>query len=196
MGKPDFEIAYENIPVLAVCFTRTENPICNAIRFFRGGKKAVDDLAFPNHCFPVSESWGQKYACEETIKGLVENSMEKYRYKKERIVACYYWTGWHDKEVREMALERLAYIRRKQGDKTTKLGKYNPLGLGRFLPVIGKWKIFNKDSEADWCSENTASIHMLCGANFIKDKHIAPDQLLKAMQSSKECKAILNYYRR
>jgi hypothetical protein len=136
MGKPDFEIAYENIPVLAVCFTRTENPICNAIRFFRGGKKAVDDLAFPNHCFPVSESWGQKYACEETIKGLVENSMEKYRYKKERIVACYYWTGWNDKEVREMALERLAYIRRKQGDKTTKLGKYNPLGLGRFYLLL------------------------------------------------------------
>ncbi len=189
-----FKINYKNIPELSVCFTQAQTPFAKVIRLVRGGVSAVRDKAFANHSFMVTSDRGQLFAVEQTKEGLKENSMEIFRSDRNRIVACYYWTGFDNTYTKNWALDHLAYLRRKQGDKTTKVGKYNFIGLMRFLPVIGKMKMFNKDSDADWCSETCARIMQSCGATWIKDPEVAPDQLLSLMANDASCRCVLGYY--
>lgn len=193
--KNEFEFNYDKIPVLAIGFSRAGSLFGGLIRLFSGGIKAIADKAFANHSLAITQSRGQKFATEETVKGLFENSLEPYRIVKNRIVAMYYWTGFDDPEIRGAALDYLAYLRRKQGDCETKLGKYNFKGLFSKIPFIGKLKCFTPDPESEWCSENCASLMKRFGASFIDKTEIRPDELLEIMRNSPECKVVLGYYK-
>ena len=194
-----YKLNYPNIPVLAVGFTRSTDLLGKAIQLFRGG---LDNKAFPNHAFLVVEFNGQKFAAEETVDGLKMNSLEQYRYSDSRLVGMYYWHGWDDSIKKQAALDRIAYILREQGNKSTRLGKYQLLGLLSFVPILKN--IVNRDAsgkDAEWCSEDCAAIHKKQGGcSWIGDIHLAPDQLEVKMQSAEktmgmtECSAVLNYY--
>lgn len=184
---------YPAIPILATGFTRSHKPIARTIQLVRGGFKALNDPAFPNHAFLTTEDNGQKFATEETLDGLKENSLEQYTYPWNRIVSMYYWHGWDDAARRTDALQYLAYIRREQGNRKTKLGKYDFWGLFEFVP--GLKYLVKPNPSAEWCSENCTSIHKRGGAEWAKDVHLAPDQLLPVMRFFKqECEPIFGYY--
>lgn len=192
-----FSINYPQIPVLSVGFTRSRSFVARSIQLIRGG---LDDKSFPNHAFLVVEFNGQKFAAEETFDGLKMNSLEQYAYEDNRIVSMYYWHGWDDPIKKKAALDRITYILREQGNKDTKLGKYQIWGLFSFVP-IARWFIKHDASgkEAEWCSEDCAAIHKnQGGCDWIKDVHLAPDQLMVKMGSygkeSGNCNALLNYY--
>lgn len=162
------KINYRNIPVLAIAFTRSTSLIGTAIRFFRGN---IRDKAFPNHAFLVTEDHGQLFATEETFSGLVENSLEEYSTSSNQIVSMYSWIGFNDIGVRESALQYLAEIRRRRAEDS----KYDFKGILSFVPGL---KVFFKpDTKKQWCSENVSSILKQYGGAFIKDVHVAPDQL-------------------
>lgn len=190
-----YKLCYDNIPVLAQGFTRGTDAIARSIQEVRG---IEDDASQPNHAFIVVEFWGQKFAAEQTFGGYRLNSLEKYTSDKNRIVALYYYAGWDVEEKRSAALKRISYLLRKQGDKTTKEGKYDKLGLGWFLsfdeiPIIGK--LFMPDPIKTWCSENDACIHRnQGGATWLEDTRLAPDEYLSIVKSNDECKAVLGYY--
>jgi hypothetical protein len=190
-----FDVNYESIPVLSTAFTRSEDIIGRGIQFVRGGVDALMDPVYPNHALLVTIDRTQKFATEETFHGLVENSLDRYREVRNRIVACLYWTGWDDPVRREEALDYLTYIRRKQGDRQTKVGKYNPWGLGSFIPGIRRLPFCKPHPESEWCSENVASIHKKFGAKFINKTELAPDQLMPVMYQASDVKLILNFYK-
>jgi hypothetical protein len=194
-----FQLNYPSIPVLSVGFTRAHTFIAKGIQLFRGGLK---DKAFPNHAFLVIEYNGQKFAAEETFDGLRMTSMEQYAYEDDRIVCMYYWHGWDDPVKKAAALDRITYILREQGNKDTKLGKYQILGILSFVPVLKKIvKVDASGKEAEWCSEDCAAIHKNQGkCSWIGDVHMAPDQLMNKMQVAEktyvnECNCVLNYYK-
>jgi hypothetical protein len=191
------ELNYPAIPILSVGFTRGEGFVGNAIRLIRGGRKAVHDTSFPNHAFLTGmlNNEKNKICIEETFDGLKPQSLDQYLYSDNRIVSMYYWKGWDDPVRRNEALDYLAYLCRKQGDKKTKEGKYNPWGLFSFVPIIGKWKCFQPDPVEEWCSENCASVHKKFGAPFIDKVEVAPDELEPIMKSSPECIRLFNYYK-
>ena len=194
-----FILNYPSIPVLAVGFTRTHSILARLIQFFRGG---LEDPSLPNHAFLIVDFNGQKFAAEETLEGLKMNSLEEYVYPDSRLVAMYYWHGWDDPVKKQAALNRIAYILREQGNKDTRLGKYQLLGLLSFVPIFKKF--FSADAsgkEAEWCSEDCAAIHKNQGqCSWMGDIHMAPDQLMYKMQGieksmgMEECNAVLKYY--
>jgi hypothetical protein len=191
----DFTLNYPEIPILAIGLVRGMDFVGDTIALCRGGFKAMADKAFPTHALLTTIDRNQKYATEETLSGLVENSLEEYNNSKVRIVAMYYWTGWDDEQKRNDALDYLAYIRRQQGNKGTKIGKYDLKGLFSFIPIIGKWKCFQPDSSEQWCSENVYSIHKKFGAPWAQgDPHVAPDQLMAIMHNAIDVRVVLNYY--
>lgn len=172
---------YSKIPVLAVGFTRSNAPFARAIQLARG---ILHDKAAPNHAFLVTCDRGQLFATEETLQGLQERSLEEYTRPGNRIVAMYYWQLW-TLEKREAALDYLAEIRRRRGEES----KYDLKGLFSFvLPWI------KPDPKRNWCSEDCASIHKRFGATWAENVHIDPLQLLRIMQKSDECEAVLGYY--
>lgn len=180
------KLNYPNIPVLAVGFTCSDSFIGGAIRFFRGGFKAVMDKSFCNHAFLVTEDHGQKFATEETAKGLMELSLEQYTKSSNMIVAMYYWDGWDNKDKALEAMTFLAETRRRRMENS----RYDFFGLLKFVPVLNRF--FKFDKKRQFCSENCASVHKKFGASFIDKVELAPDQLIKIMK--KECKEILAYY--
>jgi hypothetical protein len=175
------KINYQNIPVLAIGFTRSSDIIGCAIRLFRGSTPLTDrDKRFPNHSFIVTEDHGQFFATEETLGGLRENSLEKYTSPGNRITAFYTWNGFNDPVKREAALQCLAEVRRRATDD----GKYDILGLLSFVPLL---KLFFKpDPKKQWCSENVASVLKTFGCECIASTTIAPDQLEKLMADRKD----------
>lgn len=187
-----WKINYSRIPRLAVGFTRSANLFGDAIRLVRGGPSAVGDKAFPNHAFLVISLGKQLFAAEEGPSGLKMNSLEKYSTDRDRIVAMYYWTGWHSPTIAQRGLDRIHYILREQGNAATRVGKYDWLGLLSFVP--GVRNLVHRDPDAEWCSENVADIHAYCGAPWANDRHVAPDQLLKIMRRDPGCAAVLGYY--
>lgn len=180
---------YATIPVLATGFTRSHSFMGRTIQAVRGG---LFDAAFPNHALLTTPDRGQIFATEETFDGLRQNSMDQYLDASNRIVAMYYWSGWDDQVRRNEALDYLAYIRRKQGDKCTKTGKYDHFGLLSFVFP----RLVKPDKTRQWCSENIASLHKKFGAKWVKKCEISPDQLLALMKGSDKCKAVLGYYDR
>lgn len=196
-----FNLNYPKIPVLSVGFTRAHTLVAKSIQLLRGGNAAVKDESFPNHAFLVVDFNGQKFAAEETFDGLKMNSLEEYCYKDNRVVAMYYWQGWNNPDRKQKALNRIAYILREQGNKETRLGKYQTLGLLSFVPFLKKFISRDESGkEAEWCSENCASVHKNNDCMWFNDTHLAPDQLLRKMQwAEKEygqdvCTCVLNYY--
>jgi len=188
MNLKKFRLNYPVIPILAVGFTRSDTFIGGAIRFFRGGFKAIGDKSFCNHAFLVTSNHGQKFATEETPQGLMELSLEQYVKPSNRIVAMYYWTGWDVDDRREAALSHLAEIRRRMLENS----RYDFIGLLKFVPILKRFVKF--DEKRQFCSENCASVLKKFGASFISKPELAPDQLLKVMQSTAECFAVLGYY--
>jgi len=179
------KINYGKIPALAIGFTRADDIVSHLIQFFRG---ILKNKAAPNHAFIVTEDHGQLFATEETIHGLREMSLEEYTTPENRIVAMYEWEGFHDRNIRENVQRSLAEIRRRAGEES----RYDFKGLLSFIPGL---KVFFKpDPKRQWCSENCASIMKTFGAKFINKVEISPDELLKIMQNTEECKAVLNYY--
>jgi hypothetical protein len=193
----EWTLNYPCIPVLAVGFSRSTSIVGNLIRFFRGGFKAVGDPGFPNHAFLIVSWHGQKFAAEETAEGLKMDSLEQYSGKGERITEMYYCTCFDDPVKKKDSLDRISYILREQGNRHTKLGKYQTGGLFSFLHLASP-DASGKDAE--WCSENCADILKNYGkVPWIKDVHLAPDQLLNLMMFQKtgecSCEAVLNYYK-
>jgi hypothetical protein len=105
-----------------------------------------------------------------------------------RIVGVYFWQGFNDRNVRESVQKYLAEIRRRAGEDS----RYDFFGLLSFVP--GLKKFFKPNPKRQWCSENCASILKTYGAKFITKTELAPDELMKIMQNTEECKAVLNYY--
>lgn len=182
----DKKLNYPGLKVLAIGFTRSNGIFGTAIQFVRGGAKALKNKDFPNHAFLITSDHGQLFATEETPRGLVENSMEKYIKRTDRIVAMYRWVGWREDNT-EAAERFLAEIRRRRGEES----KYDFIGLLSFVPVF-KWFV-KPDPKKQWCSENVASIHQKFGCP-IKNVHIAPDQLLAEVHSRIDFEKIDNYY--
>ena len=179
-----FKINYTNIPVLAIGFSRSSSLFAKGIQLVRG---ILGDKSEPNHAFFVTEDHGQLFATEETIHGLVENSLEEYTGSRDRIVAMYIWEGFNDASKREDALKFLAEVRRKRNENS----RYDFKGLLSFVPVLKKF--FKPDPKRQWCSENVASLLNTYGAG-IGEEHITPDQLLKIVQEKSDFKAVLGYY--
>ena len=190
MSSQKFRLNYPNIPILAVGFTRSNSFIGGAIRFIRGGFKAVGDKSFCNHAFLVTIDHNQKFATEETPQGLMELSLEQYVKSSNRIVAMYYWNGWDIDGKQEAAMTYLAEVRRRMMESS----RYDFIGLLKFVPVLRRFVKFDKKRQ--FCSENCASVLKKFGASFIDKTELAPDQLLKIMQDncldSTEC--VLGYY--
>lgn len=175
------------IPTLAVGFTRATDALGNAIALSSGGVTAMCDVSFPSHAFFFTRDH-RLFATEETARGLREQSLEEYRANDRRIVAVYYWTGWDDADRRNAGQEFLADIRADGGRRA----RYDFMGMFSFIPFIGKW--FRQDPQKQICSENVASVHKKFGAKWINETLIRPDQLLKLMRESEECKCVLSYY--
>ena len=194
--KP-MKLNYPAIPVLAICFSRSTDFAGNGIALVRGGIGAVCDKAYPCHAFVVTVDRGQKFATEETLKGLVENSLENYTTKKNRIVAMYTWDGWTKKDI-EACLDELALIRRRHGESS----KYDFGGLFIFvkekLPKFLQWMIPAKiNPESQWCSENvlyTVLDKHGFNSGWKKDRPPSPDELLGIVNNRQDCKCVLNYY--
>lgn len=182
-----FKLDYDAIPILAIGFTRSTSLIATSIQLVRG---ILTDKAAPNHAFIVTEDHGQLFATEETFGGLKEQSLEEYTKDSNRIVAMYLWNGFDNSMVRYQVQRYLAEIRRRNAEPS----KYDWKGLLTFVP--GFKKVCKPDPKRQWCSENCASILKNNGANFINKVELAPDELLKAMQQSDECRAILGYYQK
>lgn len=181
-----FKLDYDSIPVLAIGFTRSTSLIARGIQLVRG---ILNDKAAPNHAFIVTEDHGQLFATEETFDGLKEQSLEEYTKDSNRIVALYLWNGFDDALTRYKVQRYLAEIRRRNAEPS----KYDWKGLFSFVP--GFKTVVKPDPKRQWCSENCASILKQNGAKFINKVEIAPDELLKAMQGTDECRAILGYYK-
>lgn len=183
-----FVINEENIPTLAVGFTRSLTPLGDAIAYARGGIDALKDPSFPSHALLFTRDQGRLFATEERYEGLVERSLGYYCKPSNRLVAVHYWRYWNP-TTRDRALHELANIRADHELNS----KYDYAALFHFLPVIGKW--FKPSSQRQVCSENVASILKKYGAGFITETLIAPDQLLKIMRASPECDCVLGYYK-
>jgi len=183
-----FQINRSVIPTLAVAFTRANDPLSAWVALVRGGVKAVENMAFPTHAFVFTRDQVSLFATEETMRGLVENSLSRYLSGDRRIVCVYYWDGWQDDERRNAALEYLAMVRENGG----RSARYDFRALLSFIPVIGK--LFKDDEERQICSENVAALHKKFGAKFIRKTLIAPDELLRLMRESSDCRCVLNYY--
>lgn len=184
-----FELNYLNIPPLSVAFTRGLNPLGDIIGMVRGGMAGFMDISFPSHAAMITCDSGQLFITEETLGGLKENSLEIYSNSSNRIVAMYRWKGWDDPIRAGEATAYLAEIRRKMGEPQ----KYDFAGLFSFIP--GLRKIVKQNPNRWYCSESVASIHEKWGARWITRTEIAPDDLLKQMQDSPECKCVLGYYK-
>jgi len=183
--KKNYKINYDNIPVLAIGFTRATNIVARAIQLVRGILNKPD---LPNHAFIVTSDRGQKFATEQTIRGLEVKSLEQYAYKNNKIVAVYFWQSRENETWVSEAQDFLALVRRRSLENS----KYDIIGLLSFLPVLNKF--VKPDKNKEWCSENVAGILKHFGATFITKKEIAPDELLIKMQKSNECIEIRGYY--
>lgn len=180
------KLNYDAIPVLAIGFTRSSTPIAKAIQLFCG---ILKDKAAPNHAFIVTEDHGQLFATEETFGGLKEQSLEEYTKDNNRIVAMYLWNGFESGLITYKVQRCLAEIRRKAAEPA----KYDWKGLFSFVP--GFKKFAKPDPKRQWCSENCASVLKANGAKFIDKVEITPVELLKAMQSTDDCRAVLGFYK-
>ena len=178
-----------NIPTLAIGFTRGLDLLGNSIAFCRGGWKAAKDKSFPTHAFLFTRDEGRLFATEEQPCGLVEKSLAEYCTDKNRIVAVYHWHGFDDPDRIDAALKKLADIRA-NGDRNS---KYDFKALFSFIPLVGKW--FKPDPAKMICSESVATILKGAGATWIKNPVVTPDQLEKIIHESGECKAVLGYYK-
>lgn len=187
----NFTINYLNIPVLAVGFSRAADFIGGAIRFFEGNGRA--DAEESNHALCVSENWGQKYATEEIDRGLSEESLEKYRTSKNRLVALLYWTGFDDPAVRAKVQTHLAEIRRRAGEPA----KYAWSNLLLYIPFIKNFVKPDKDRKI--CSQSVL-VDCLDYAGFnsgwTSTTPPNPEQLRNLMlaRRDKDVKVVLGYY--
>jgi len=178
-------INYPELRVLMIGFSRSTGIVGRLIQLFRGGFKALSDPGFPNHAFLVTVDHTQFFATEETFRGLVENSLEKYT-RGEKIVAMYRWVGWTP-EKEEAAQILLSTIRRKMKADS----RYDFLGLLSFVPGL-RW-FFRPSPERQWCSENCISIHQKFGCPF-KSSTLAPDQLLDEVAGRLDFEAFTEFY--
>lgn len=202
MAKPyDLDFNHNAIPDLAFGFACSTYAIGTVTAFARDGMDAVNDQMFPRHTLIFHWDRTRLVCTEETLDGLKQNSIEKYRDKRNRIIAVLYWTGWDDPARRNAALDRLAYIRSKQGDRTTKLGKYNFRGLltkiKYFGPLLTRLGIAKADPLADWCTENDMSLlknYGQCPWMQGVETTLAPDEAYLLMKDQKDVRRILNYY--
>ena len=172
-----------NLPELAIGFTRSKDFIGRLIQFFRRG---LHSSVFPNHAFFVVYFNWQVFVIEETLSGLRLNSIDEYRKDSNRISCIWYWGGFSDVVIKQRALDRMTYILRKQGDPDTRLGKYDLVGLLKFVPIIGRW--IQPSREAEWCSENCADILKFSGCPWVTDIHLAPDELARLMSNQGSCR--------
>jgi hypothetical protein len=212
-------INYPEIPVLAVAFTRGNDPMGFLIALIRGGCKAAFDLNFPTHAFVVTEDHMQLFATEETMFGLQEDSLEIYNKSKNRIVDMYFWKQWdslmhfpkfipheatrkYSESISQEEPRQYPEILRKEAAQIflsrirrlrKESSKYDFIGLLTFLHIFGK--LFKPSKYRQWCSENCAKLLKHFGAGFITETHIAPDELLDAMIGSPECIKISNFYK-
>lgn len=184
-----YQLNYEKIPVLSIGFTRSSNMFGGAIRLIRGGIEAVQDKSFPNHVFIVTDDYGQKFATEETLDGLQENSLEKYTKESDRIICMYVWNGWKNHTLAKNCLMYLAEVRRRNKEDS----QYDFWGLMSFVPVLKK--IFKPNNKKQWCSENVSAIHKLFGCNTIDKTTIAPDELMKLVTNNPEWDCVIGYYK-
>jgi hypothetical protein len=181
-----YKINYQNIPVLAIGFSRSDGLIAKGIQLFRG---LLFKKEAPNHAFFVTEDHGQLFATEETLGGLKENSLEQYANPHNKIVALYTWKGFDNDSTRDMVQRYLAEIRRRAKENS----KYDVIGLLSFVPGL---KLFCKpDPEMQWCSENVASVLKIHGCTEITKTTLSPDQLIAVMQKHvEEFTNIAGYY--
>ena len=186
---------YEKLPILGVAFSHSKDVPGFAIAAVRGG---IGDDSFPIHALLITADRGQKFATEETLKGLVEDSLEEYTTDLNRLVGVFYWHGWDDPAKAEAAQDDLAYIRRKQAENS----KYDLSGLFVFvkekLPSWLQWAIPATASKVkEWCSENVLSMLDKYGFNSgwnNPNRGPAPDELFEIMKKRTDVDLVTNYY--
>lgn len=146
MKKP--RINYPALRAGDIFFSSADNPIGNLIRWNQVGFARRRDLDIPNHAGVITEAHGQKFATEMGPFGLAENSLEKYRKPKNRIVGVLRWDTFESLTARERAMQILALQRRKEKE-------YSWFGAIKSIPL---WRrIFRRvkvKERLDFCSEN------------------------------------------
>jgi len=192
------------IPTLATCFSRCHDFIGDGIVLFDGGKKALDDPAYPSHCFPVTREQGYIMATEELEGGLTEDSLERFCHNDQnRIVSCYYWTGWEIPGKTAAGEKWLAELRSKGGKPTSYNFQFIWYRAFRHIPFLSN--IWRKavHFQAMTCSMESARLMRVNGCPWITSDDLSPKQLLDLMQQMRKvhgesglwgCKCILNYY--
>jgi hypothetical protein len=169
------------IPTLANCFSRCQDFEGNGIVLFDGGFKALRDPYYPSHAFPITREYGNIFTVDEIAGGLTEESLERFcKNDKNKIVSCYYWTGWDDPVVRGKAEALLAGIRSRGG----KPASYNyqfilyRAFLDLHLPFIANiWKK-SINFQAKACAQESNWLLRTFGCPFAKaDDDISPREL-------------------
>jgi len=192
------------IPTLATCFSRCHDFIGDGIVLFDGGKSALDDPGYPSHCFPITRESGYIMATEELEGGLTEDSLARFCENDEnRIVACYYWTGWEDHDRQLKGEAWLAEIRSKGGSPTSYNYQFIWYRMFRHIPFLSN--IWRKavHYQAMTCSMESARIMRVHGCPWITTDDLSPKQLMDIMRQARKdngesgmsgCKCILGYY--
>jgi len=180
-----------NIPDLAMGFTRGMDALGDSAALCRGGWKAVKDPGFPTHAFVFLRINGYLVAFEEGPQGLRPQPLNEYLTDKNRIVSVYYCHCWDDPLRAATAKSRLMQIWIEGGPRS----RYGWATLFHFLPVVGP--LIKPSAQGEICSEDVAGLHIETGGvTWLKNKIIAPDELLMAAQGSKPaCEAVLGYYK-
>lgn len=138
-------------------FSSADNPIGNLIRWNEAGFGRRRDLSIPNHAGIITEAYGQFFATEMGPFGLSENSMDKYRKKRNKIVGVYRWNRFNTEIVRYRAQKILAEQRRKKV-------AYSWFGAIKSIPLWRKiFKWVKVKEEVDFCSENAFYLLRECG---------------------------------
>ena len=180
-----FEINFDKIPAMTIGFTRSTDFIGRAIQLVRG---ILDDPSKPNHAFIVTSDDGYKFALEETLHGLQENSLEDYASDKDRIVCMYRWKGWTP-ATEKAVTDYLLCLR----SNRLPASLYDFKGLFSFVLFFKRF--VKPDPVRQWCSENVVALHVMAGCKTFPKNEITPDELLYLVQKSDEFDCILSYYK-
>ena len=191
------------IPTLANCFSRCCDFEGNGIALFDGGIKALKDHSYPSHSFPITRNKDYIMTTDEIAGGLTEESLERFcKNDKNKIVSCYYWTGWDSPSVRDMGESWLAGIRSRGG----KPASYNfqflwyRLFKGLHLDFIANIWAKSIRFQAMACAQESNRLLRICGCPFVKkDDDISPKELELIMENAYVnnlgCNKITNYYK-
>lgn len=144
-----------------------------------GRFKRAFDRTLPNHAGFLIDLYGQYFAAEMGPDGLVLNSLEKYRTKKEMILEIYRWNQflWSDNSATLTGCRKVA----EQARKKIEYDWGGAIISSRFGRRIFR-RMKNK-KEKLFCSEHVCEILDYCGAEKFSPA-LNPMDLQKVMKHS------------